>query len=566
MPPEFAFTGHLALLNRFLDLRPQIAARIESRLLNVRGKDISRRRDRRHFIQVLDSCFFDDPALARDLSRLKGQLAASHLADGFEPVRTGQFANELDPLELVVRAYEHWEHHRWPGSSGRLTYARSIYAVYLLRQLEYLSLRIWDDGPAHAAGRRDDVQRLLDRLNAATAPDAFVRDVGWLIQTAQGPLTLQLQPYFVVAENISRSLPGGRGVECHKAGAALAGGHLRSQLRYRAWKSRTPVDDPELLAFMRYSNSMDCALLVGDLVRLLETYREARAAGDAHRRLALADAILQGISSDPELYLARLDLLAPSTMIEELFVERGEDSRARYTAMGDAHLQRLARYGELIGELAGPLKDDAPHFAPAPGVYSPYGVAYGFVADVLSNMAIDTLVVQPGLGLSLEDMFDSRSRLENKLARANGWRALPIREGEQEHFDHSFEWADVMFGRLTSALGGRAVQKAGRLLVAPHGTPTPAGVVPVPELCFTSDLQAAGASGATPLPKSEMIAHRREGRFLASVESDGVWFGVSKIILTMFLAQGRDALIAGVPPPVVEVLRLTCPGLVADVR
>ena len=36
---------------------------------------------------------------------------------------------------------------------------------------------------------------------------------------------------------------------------------------------------------------------------------------------------------------------------------------------------------------------------------------------------------------------------------------------------------------------------------------------------------------------------------------------MSKIILTVVTSQGKDAVITDVPPAAIEVLRLTCPGL-----
>ena len=78
---------------------------------------------------------------------------------------------------------------------------------------------------------------------------------------------------------------------------------------------------------------------------------------------------------------------------------------------------------------------------------------------------------------------------------------------------------------------------------------------------MTSDLNHAFASGGTAFPKSQIVNDRNEGRFLASAESDGKWFGVSKIILTACTSQGKDALITGVPAAVLDVLPLTCPGL-----
>jgi len=125
---DFSFPDHVALLNGFLDHREQIVADIESRLLNVRGKDTWRNRNRGFFDQTFHSCFFNSPGLPRDFSRLKGRLAAAHVADGFEPVLLDKHA-DLDPVELIVRACLHWENHRWPGRNGRLAYAGSLYSV-----------------------------------------------------------------------------------------------------------------------------------------------------------------------------------------------------------------------------------------------------------------------------------------------------------------------------------------------------------------------------------------------------------------------------------------------------
>jgi hypothetical protein len=566
---SFSFSHHVALLSQFLDRRHAIFDAIEHTLLNVQGKETSRNRNRDYFERLLNACFFNVPGLPRDLSGLKGQLAATHLADGFEPLRVDNYSCELDPLELTVRAYQYWEHHRWPGKSGRLACAQIIYAVFMLRQLEHLSLRIWDAGNDHAAAGLQDVQRLLDRLNEPAIATLFVRDARWLIHTAQGPLTRHLRPYFTIAAQISGSFSESDRRELHKAGAKLAGGHLRSQRRYRMWETHLPSDHPEILAVTRHSNSMDNALLVRDLVPLLDAYKRACAEHDQEGRLDLADAILQGMSADPELFLTRLDLLGPCTMIEHLFIDRGEDGRARMTLMGDEHLGLLAHYGDLVGQLAAALREDASVFDPAQLVYSPYGITYGFSADLLSNMAQRGMVSQsaPLSRLSFEDTFVSRGGLDDKLTRAKDWEALPIREGERQHFEHSAEWAGHTFGMLTRAIEARALHPHEpnasevpnrRLFVAPETSvaeSVPEGVRP-PGIVSAQDLR----------PKFQILTDRNEGRFLASAESDGKWFTVSKVLLTEFTSQGQDALMTGVPAPVIEILGLTCPGLVTVMR
>jgi hypothetical protein len=67
-------------------------------------------------------------------------------------------------------------------------------------------------------------------------------------------------------------------------------------------------------------------------------------------------------------------------------------------------------------------------------------------------------------------------------------------------------------------------------------------------------------------PNRQILTDRNEGRFLASAESGGKWFGISKNILTLCTSQGRDALMTRVPSSVIEVLALTCPRLVMVLR
>ena len=397
----------------------------------------------------------------------------------------------------------------------------------------------------------------------------FLRDAVWLIQTAQGPLTKHLKPYFDIADRIAASLRGPRRLALHKAGARLAGGHLRSQRRYRVWQTGQPLDDPRNLAFTRNSNALDGALLVRDLVSLLEAYRTARDERDDRERLDLADAILQALSADPELYLTRLDLLTPYVMIEDLFLEPA-NGHVRYTAMGETQLDCLSRYGVLIGELAEDIRHDAVAFDPAQGPYSPQGITYGFIADVMSNIAQDTLRGQSPPGASLEDMFVSRGDLEKKLARAKQWEALPRRPGERPHFDHSEEAAAESHAQVMAALAARArhptranasERRDARVFVMGESTPD---AVAADDYCVTSDATLARPEGVSLYPRSQLLTDRNEGRYMASVRTGDEWFGISKVILTMLTSQGTDAVITSVPDAALDVLRLTCPGILGN--
>ena len=577
---EFPFSDYIALLGQFLASRHEIVEALERRLFSARGKANAQNGDRESIADTFSASFFESPTISGHFSRLNGQLDAAHLRDGYEPARQDGYARGLDPVELVLRACHYWDCTRWPGINGRLVYAQSLYAVFMLRQFEHLSLRIWDEGNDHAAGRLQHVHRLLDLLNDGRSPQEIrlVRDARWLIQTAQGPLTRHVRPYFMKADHVSASFTHIDRIEIHKAGAVLAGGHLRSQLRHLSGRTGWACDDPQLLALTRSSNSMDMALLVRDLVPLLDAYSAACDQQDSDARMRLADAILQGLSADPELLLTRLDLLGPSTMIEDLFLDPGHACEAPYTAIGEVHRKCLARYGELAGRTAESLLQDSRAFDPADAAYSPLGVVYGFCADLFSNMVLGTLRSPSSPDLSLEDLFISHGRLEAKRTQAHEWERLPKRKGEPDPFEHSSEWAAQMYARLARALEARAARPTepnasmlpkACLYLVPRGVAVdslsndvlPPGIVSAQEHCLTSDVTRARLTGATALPADRLLADRAEGRLLACACSEGAWFGVSKVPLTLFTSQGSDALITDVPPSVIDVMRQACPEL-----
>ena len=567
---RFPFSDHIALLEQVLSSRQAIADGLERQLFNARGKAAALNGDRESIAESIHASFFESPTISKQPPHLNGALAAARLADGFEPARQDGYVRELDPSELVLRACHYWDSVRWPGRNGRLVFVQSLYAIFVLRQLEQLSLRIWDNGDEHAGERLEHLQHLLDVLSAhqSAHPTTFVRDARWLIQTAQGPLTRHVRPYFTTAENVSRSFTDTYRLGIHRAGAVLAGGHLRSQLRHLSWRTRWAFDDPQLLSLTRSSNSMDMALLVRDLVSLLEAYAEACVRGDNGMRLALADSILQGLSADPELLLTRLDLLGPSIMIEDV--------------SGELDREYLSRYGELIAATVESLRHDSVALDPAAAAYSPLGIVYGFCADLFSNMVLNTLRPASSSDLSLEDLFSSRERLEEKQRLAHEWERLPKRDGEPAPFEHSTEWASQMYARLADALDARAshpgepnasTRSMSRLYVVPRGVPIdsvphgvlPTGIASAQEHCLTSDVTRARTTGATALSADRLVADRAEGRLLACVQSEGAWFGVSKVPLTLFMGQGKDALITDVPTGVIDVLRKVCPEMLVVV-
>ena len=90
----------------------------------------------------------------------------------------------------------------------------------------------------------------------------------------------------------------------------------------------------------------------------------------------------------------------------------------------------------------------------AHAAYSPLGVVYGFCADLFSNMVLNTLRSPSSPDLSLEDLFNSRERLEAKQTQADEWERLPKREGEAAPFEHTTEWAAQMYARMIGSARG----------------------------------------------------------------------------------------------------------------
>jgi len=353
----------------------------------------------------------------------------------------------------------------------------------------------------------------------------------------------------------------------------MAGGHLRSQLRHVSTQKRVSLDDHDLILSTRKSNALDLATLLEGLVPLLQAYERALIGGDTEARLELADAICQGVSPDPELFVNRLDLLRPYSMIEHLFITADRDGQVAYTPMGLRHLRLLQEYAELLGRMGKPLHEDCAQFRPAEYPYSPYGVLYGFSSRLLEHIALKATQADAVTSFSLEDVFVAGDAA--KLAWISGWRKLPhVPREVAKLFEYPQKFAEEVFERIERALRERAAGseriaagRNGRLFVVTDGDPEPSSNgSPVPELprqfVLSSDRRVVAASSATAGDQSQLLRSRLEGEFLVSYETPGGWVGISKDILTDVLGAGRDAKLVGLPRAAANVLKLMCSELV----
>jgi hypothetical protein len=547
-PGHVPFQGYIELLQFFLTRRDEIVERIQG-LLNAQRKPTQYLQDGSLLSRQFEDCFFTFTGVTDSQSRLRSQLEEAHWASGFRPREIpGLHNGPADPAEMMMRAFYLWRQTRWPGRNGRVRYAHTLFNLYVIRCLELLSMRLWDAGANSAGDRLAQIQNVLDelwRIKTADQP-VLVRDARWLIQTAQCLATDDLAAYFEVAERIE-TLPEEDRIEIHKAGVRMTGGHLRSQIRYYSTTRAVSFDDDSLVLNTRTSNALDFALLIQELVPLLEAYENAWRDDDSRKRLELADAICQGISPDPELFLNRVELLGAYSMIEDLFITTDPAGHAVHTPIGRRHVQLFQEYETRIGRVAKPLSDDCPRFRPVAGGYSPYGALYGFSADLMKHMALKTVQPDAVNRFGLEDVFVAGEA--GKLAWVSGWRKLPHLKREVERlFDYPQQFAEDIFDRIEHALRRRVsdgevntVVQIGRLFLLEADVPE----LPVRYLRSSDE---------------QLSSDRREGKFLVSYETSAGSRAISKTVLTEVLGARRDVKIVGLPPAAVEVLKLMWPS------
>ena len=579
------FEAHVELLELFLARRDEVVGRIQE-LLNAQRKPVEYLRDRRLLARHFEDSFYTLRGITPGQARLRGRLEEAHWSRGFRPRDIPGMHNDLvDPAEMMRRAFHLWQQTRWPGRSGRDHYARTLFNLFMVRQLALLGMRTWDAdaSPAAAAGSGDagasgaserlaQIQRVLDRLWSGAPADqpVFVRDARWLIPVAQSPATDDLAPYFEVADEIAAAFAEDDRLEIQKAVVRMAGGHLRSYLHYYITQKGVPLDDSRLVQITRKANALDYSLLIRGLVPLLAAYERAVRAGDAQKRLDLADAIYQGISPDPELFINRIELLGAYSMVEHLFTTTDSQSHAVYTPMGERHVRMLAEYEALIGRVAHALNTDCERFKPADGGYSPLGAIYGFSSNLLEHIALKSVDRDAVTRFGLEDVF--RAGGADKLEWVNGWRKLPHVDPQvAKLYAYPQEFAEQIFARVELALKMRATgdpARTGRLFVLPEndgGADSKAAAIPDLPMRYvqSSDKEIVAAGKAEACDEAQILKERVEGFFVVSYETAGGWVAITKDLLTEVLSAGRDAKIAGLPGLPIDRLRLMCRDLVS---
>jgi hypothetical protein len=573
---QVPFQANIELLRLYLTHREEIVESIEA-VLNAQRKPIRYQQDHSLLSRHFEDPFFARAAVTASQTRLRGQLEEAHWAAGFKPRPVQDLHNDLiHPAEMMIRAFYCWQQTRWPGRNGRMHYAHTLFNLYVIRCLLFLSMRLWDEGPSSASGRLAEIQGVLDELWRSSPADqpVIVRDARWLIPLAQSLITDELAPYFEVARQVTETLQKADVLEIEKAHVRMIGGHLTSQIRYYSTKEGVSINEHSVVLRTRTSNALDFALLVQGLVELLKAYDCAFESGDERMRLDMAGAICQGISADPELFLNHVDLLSAYSMMEHVFIAADREGNVVYSPLGQRHAQLLKEYGALIDRLIKSLRDDFPRFRPVDGGCSPYGVIFGLPSHLIEHMALKALQHDAETRFSLEDVFDDGDTSAAKLAWVNGWRKLPHIDPEvQRLYDYPQQFAEDVYDRIESELRRRGSNaeacdgsRTGRLYIVFGDDPeTDSKASAIPELPAryfgSSDTQIVAAHKAEPYDQAQLLAGRREGHFLVSYETPGGWIALKKDLLTEVLGAGRNVRIVGLPLDAAQVLRLMCTDL-----
>lgn len=573
-----SFAAHVELLQSFLARRDDIVGCIEG-LLNAQRRPVEYLQDRPLQSRQLDDCFFAPGTVTDAQAFLRGQLLAAHWASGFKPHQiTGLHNDIVDPAELMLRGFHCWRLTRWPGRNGRLRYSQTLFSLYLLRCLALLSMRVLDAEPNETGLRLAQVQAVLDALWKSAPADqpVLVRDARWLIPLVQSPTTLELGSYLEVAERVAQKLPAADALGIQKAHVRIAGGHLCSQTRHYCIRDGVAIDDHKLVLRSRTSNALDYCILIQGLVPLLETYERALRDGDDAARIEMAGAICQGVSADPELFVNRLELLGPYSMIENVFVAVGDNGHAGYTPLALRHLRLFESHASGIARLAKPLLEDCARLRPIEGACSPYGVIFGTATNLIEDMALKTLQLDADTRFSLEDVFVDSDPGGAKLGWVNGWRQLPHVDPElQRLYSYPHPFAAEIFDRVEQALqrrvaGGESSRglRVGRLtIVEQNDSRAEASAAAIPDLPIpyirTSGQALVRAGKAEYCDSATLLNDRQEGHFAVSFQTPDGWVAIVKGFLTEVLGAGRDARLVGLPPQAAASLRLMCPGLVA---
>jgi len=258
---------------------------------------------------------------------------------------------------------------------------------YLLYLLALLSVRAWDEGSADA--NFDRLQQLLGQLQG---PDGsgqqFVADAETLLLLASSHYELDDRGYDVLLAK-ARALDAGHRRAIALGHAACLGSHLR--FGFEATYARD-------IHAMRADNIVDYPWLCFSLATLIGEMGASRGNSGESGRETTLEAVLNGLSGDPELFAGSLPALLSTCA----------DDRALAVEGLEGHRDELRAACET--------------FRPSDEDYSPLSMFFNFSHNALKGMVVDALLWgEPG-SLSLNDLLtglprgDARNVQRTRLA------------------------------------------------------------------------------------------------------------------------------------------------------
>jgi hypothetical protein len=247
---------------------------------------------------------------------------------------------------------------------------------YFLYVLALLVVRVWDDGDADA--NFDRVGGLLERLQGPDGSgERFISDVETLLLIAGSHYERHEHGYDALLARV-RGLSVARRRRIALTHAASLGSHLRFGIE--ATYNRD-------IGAMRDDNGVDYTWLCFSLATLLETWREARGAGDAIAAAGVAEAIANGLSADADAFLS-----------------------ARTTSVLAAHDAERRAVRDGVGADVSALSDTFAPSRPVTGVYSAIALFFNFSHNVLKGTVVDATLWGDPRELSLNDLLTGLPR------------------------------------------------------------------------------------------------------------------------------------------------------------
>ena len=366
-------SGHaLSLAAIFTTLEEALSGEARSRIVDEVSKAKTFDRAVRHLRDGMRAHGFESGGAPLFSGRWVKAFDQATRRDGFHALhdwdgKADRFNDDIIPVEVANFA----ERMVRPADRGRARVAIAILLdYYFVHLLGLLALRAWDEGDPNA--NLDAITRLLGHLQGPQGSgQMFARDAEGLIIIATSHFEPDITAYDRLLARV-RLLDRKHRQNLAMTHAAVLGCHLRFGLEV------TCADNVRAL---RDDNVPDYPWLCEAVATLAEAYACAVAKGDREERRRISEAVLLGLTPDP-------DALLGSDPPESLLA--CEEQRDRLRELFAAHRSDL-------------LEDFETH-RPSPTAYSPFSFTFNFPHNLVKGVVVDAAFRGAPWPLSLDDL------------------------------------------------------------------------------------------------------------------------------------------------------------------